>query len=143
MAQCGKIDEVSRKKWTDGVTPRINALRDQYWENKPEIDIERAKVYTRIYDECEADEVIIKKAKALHAYISEKTITIADHELIVGTEGKKNRSATICPEICIKWLADELDTVQTRPQDPYVLRDEDRKVLEEEIIPFWRIWTMN
>ena len=137
MAQCGKIDEVSRKKWTDGVTPRINALRDQYWENKPEIDIERAKVYTRIYDECEADEVIIKKAKALHAYISEKTITIADHELIVGTEGKKNRSATICPEICIKWLADELDTVQTRPQDPYVLRDEDRKVLEEEIIPFW------
>lgn len=137
MAQCGKIEEVSRKKWSDGVTPRINALRDQYWLNKPEIDIERARVYTRVYEECQAEEIAIKKAKALHAYISEKTITIADNELIVGTEGKQNRSATLCPEICIKWLADELDTVQTRPQDPYVLRDEDRKILEEEIIPYW------
>jgi len=142
MAQCGKINEVSVAKWTDGVTPRVNALRDQYWLNKPEIDIERAKVYTRVYKECEAEEVTIKKAKALHAYISEKTITIGDKELIVGTEGKQNRSATISPEICIKWLEDELDTVQTRPQDPYVLREEDKKVLVEEIIPYWKGKTM-
>ena len=137
MAATKDISSISRKKWTDGATQRVNDLRDQYWRNKPEIDTERARVYTRVYKENEAEDVAVKRAKALHAYVSEKTITIGDNELIVGTEGKKHRSAVLCPDICFHWLEDEMDTVQTRPQDPYILTDEDKKLLKDEIFPYW------
>ncbi|MDO4833961.1 MAG: formate C-acetyltransferase/glycerol dehydratase family glycyl radical enzyme [Bacillota bacterium] len=133
----GSTASQSRKKWTDGCTERINRLRNQYWNSLPEIDIERAIVYTRIYKETEGQETVIRRAKALQAYISEKTIRIADDELIVGTEGKKNRSATVCPDICFRWLADELDTMSTRPQDPYKISEEDKRILREEIFPYW------
>ena len=46
----------SREKWTKGATERINLLKDQYWKNKPEIDTERARIYTRVYKETEGEE---------------------------------------------------------------------------------------
>ena len=46
MACCGN-NNVERKKWTDGATDRINRLRDQFFRNKPELDVFRALVYTR------------------------------------------------------------------------------------------------
>lgn len=140
MATCGcgsDISKVERKKWTDGCTDRINRLRDQYWANRPEIDTERARVYTRVYKETEGEETVIRRAKALHAYVSEKTLTIGRDELIVGTEGKKHRSATVCPDICFRWMEGELDTMETRPQDPYVISEEDKQILRNEIFPYW------
>lgn len=128
----------SRQKWTMGATERINLLKDQYWKNKPEIDTERARIYTRVYKETEGEEVVIRRAKALHAYVSEKTIVIGDNELIVGTEGKKHRSAVVCPDICFHWLEGELDTMDKRPQDPYLISDEDKRILREDIFPYWQ-----
>lgn len=127
----------ARKKWKDGCTERINQLRNQYWSNRPEIDTERAVVYTRVYQETEGEPLAIRRAKALHAYVSEKTIHIADGELIIGTEGKKNRSATVCPDVCFKWMIDELDTMSERAQDPYYITEEDKRLLREEIFPYW------
>ncbi len=140
MATCGcgnDISKVKRNKWHDGATDRVNKLRDQYWENRPEIDTERAQIYTRVYKETEGEETAIRRAKALLAYLSEKSLTIGDKELVVGTEGKKHRSATVCPDICFHWIEDELDTMATRPQDPYIISDEDKKILREEIFPYW------
>ena len=133
----GNSKKVNRKKWEDGCTDRINRLRDTYWLNTPEIDTERARVYTRVYKETEGEETVIRRAKALQAYVSEKTICIGADELIVGTEGKKNRSATVCPDICFRWIRDELDTMSTRPQDPYFITEEDKKILREDIFPYW------
>ncbi len=126
-----------RKKWTDGATERINRLRDQYWANKPELDVERAVIYTRVYKETEAEDVVIRHAKALLAYMSEKTLTIGKDELIVGTEGKKNRSAVVCPEICYQWAEAELDTMATRPQDPYIISEESKEILKNVVFPYW------
>lgn len=129
--------KVGRTKWTDGCTERINRLRDQYWLNRPEIDTERARIYTRVYSESEGDETVIRRAKALHAYVSEKSLSIGDDELIVGTDGKKHRSAVVCPDVCFHWIEDEMDTMSTRPQDPYIITDEDKRILKEEIFPYW------
>ena len=115
--------KAGRMNWTDGCTERINRLRDQYWLNRPEIDTERARIYTRVYSESEGDETVIRRAKALHAYVSEKSLSIGDDELIVGTDGKKHRSAVVCPDVCFHWIEDEMDTMSTRPQDPYIITD--------------------
>ena len=71
MACCGN-NNVERKKWTDGATDRINRLRDQFFRNKPELDVFRALVYTRVYQETEAEDLPIRHAKALLAYMTEK-----------------------------------------------------------------------
>ncbi len=133
---------MERKKWDKGCTDRIDRLRDRYWENRPEIDTERARVYTRVYRETEAEDTVIRRAKALKAYVSEKSICIGKDELIVGTEGKKHRSATVCPDICFRWILDELDTMSTRPQDPYFITEEDKNLLRDEIFPYWEGKTM-
>ena len=136
MACCGD-NNVERKKWTDGATDRINRLRDQFFRNKPELDVFRALVYTRVYQETEAEDLPIRHAKALLAYMTEKPLVIGNDELIIGTEGSKHRSAVVCPEICYKWIEDEMDTMATRPQDPYQISEETKKALREVIFPFW------
>ena len=136
MACCGN-NNVERKKWTDGATDRINRLRDQFFRNKPELDVFRALVYTRVYQETEAEDLPIRHAKALLAYMTEKPLVIGNDELIIGTEGSKHRSAVVCPEICYKWIEDEMDTMATRPQDPYQISEETKKALREVIFPFW------
>lgn len=129
--------KIERSNWHDGCTKRINRLRDQYWEHKPEIDIERAVSYTRMYKETEAEDIIIRRAKAMYASIAEKTIEIGPDELIIGTYGKKPRAVVVCPDICWRWVKDELDTMATRPQDPYIISEEDKEILREEIFPYW------
>ncbi|MCL5070614.1 MAG: hypothetical protein M1308_06930, partial [Actinobacteria bacterium] len=130
--------KIKRSKWNDGCTDRINRLRDQYWEHKPEIDLERAVTYTRIYKETEAEDTIIRRAKAMHASIAEKTIEIGSNELIVGTYGKQQRAVVVCPDLCWSWVKDELDTMTTRSQDPYLISEKDKKIFREEIFMYWK-----
>lgn len=128
---------IKHEKWNKACNDRVNRLRDQYWEFPPKVDIERAKVYTRVYKENEAEDVIVKKALAFKTYFEERTVEIFDDELIVGTLGKEPRSAVICPDICWEWTKRELDTMDKRPQDPYAISDEDREILRNEIFPYW------
>lgn len=128
--------------WTKGCTERINLLRDAYWNYPPTIDIERAKVCTRTYQEHEDEDIIVKRAMAFRNYMAERPIQIMDHELIVGAEASAPRMFAFCPEISCTWVRDELDTVTTRAQDPYVLSDEDRETLRNEILPYWEGKTM-
>ncbi len=58
--------------WTKGCTDRINTLRDQYWNYKPCVDIERSEVFTRVYQETEDEDLIIRRAMAFKAYMSER-----------------------------------------------------------------------
>jgi formate C-acetyltransferase len=117
---------------------RIQALRDQYQNHSPAIDTERAVSYTKTYKETEALDPILRRAKSLYDYIADKTISIEPNELIVGTYGRQARSALICPEICWMWYEDELDTMATRPQDPYQITEADKEVLRNEVFPYWK-----
>lgn len=135
---CGaSADSVERTKWKNGVTDRINRLRDQYWEFPPTIDPERAISYTNTYQETEDEDVVIRRAKALYNYFAERTITINSDELIVGTYGRAPRAVLVCPEVSWMWYEDELDTMATRPQDPYQISEED-KIKLKEIFPYWK-----
>lgn len=129
------------KHWTVGTTERVNRLRDRYWDWKPEIDVERAVSYTKSYKETEAYDPCIKRARALYDYMKTKTVKIYEDELIIGTYGKQPRAAIISPEICMSWIMDELETVDSREQDPYIIKEEDKKVLRE-IAPYWEGRTM-
>lgn len=140
---CGaNIKKIKREPWTYGVTDRINRLRNQYWLYKPTVDTERAVSYTKSYQKNEAKDVCIKRAEALYDYMVERSIMIQPDELIVGTYGKQPRAVVVCPEIVTSWYEDEIDTMDTRPQDPYEISEEDKNILKNVVFPYWRGKTM-
>lgn len=129
--------KVARSHWTKGSTERVNRLRDSYFNYVPSIDIERAKVFTDAYQKYELEDMIVKRALAFKEYLATKSIGIYDDELIVGISGKKPRAFVFCPDISWMWVKDELDTIDTRPQDPYEISEDDREELRRVILPYW------
>lgn len=117
--------------------PRIDALMEEYWTHTPSVDIERARIYTRVYQETEGERMNIRRAKAFKAYLEEREIREPGKQLIIGDTALRARAGTVCPEFHSGWLCDELDTISTRKQDPYVLSEEDKAELRDEIFPYW------
>lgn len=117
--------------------PRIESLLKRYWESRPEVDIERARIYTQSYKETEGEHVIIRRAKAFRKYCDERHINIPEDQLIMGDTAIKPRAGAVDPIFHTGWLSQELHTISTRKQDPYYISPEDMKELEEEIFPYW------
>mgnify|MGYP006410508023 FL=1 len=117
---------------------RTDQLKEQYFTHKPAICLECAKSRTDVFKETEGEPIIIRRAKAIRRHCRTKTINIQDHELIIGNAGFGPRTACICPELSNHWLGDELDTVSTRPQDPYMITEDQKQLFKEEIQPYWQ-----
>ena len=80
---------------------------------------------------------ILLRAKAFRYCCETAPLVIQDNELIVGAPNGAPRAGAFSPDISWRWLRDELDTIGSRPQDPFYLAEEDKKVLREEIFPYW------
>ena len=119
------------------VTERISVLREKVLSTKPSVCTERAKFYTRIYQENEDKPVIIKRALALERTLKEMTIFIDDGELIVGNQSSQHRAAPIFPEYAVDWLPMEMDELDKRPGDAFFITDEHKKELLE-IAKWWK-----
>lgn len=117
--------------------PRIEELLKKYWECKPEVDIERARIYTKSYKETEGEDVLIRRAKAFKAYCETRDVNIPDYQLIVGDSARLPRGGVVDPIFHCGWLSQEIDTISTRKQDPYYISEKDSKELKEEIFPYW------
>ena len=116
---------------------RVARLREHYFTFRPAICVERALAYTRSYRETEGLATGVRRATALKRVCTEKSVTILPDELIVGMAAFQPRGAVICPEISWRWLEAELDTIATREQDPYDIGEEQKRVLREEVFPYW------
>ncbi len=117
---------------------RINRLKQRVLDTRPEVDLENARILTESYMETDGEPLVVQKAKAFKKQCEEKTVTIWDDELIVGCSGSKMRAGILNADTCWSILNDELNTISTRKYDPFYLRDEDRKIFEEIIRPYWR-----
>jgi len=121
-----------------GYLERIERLKKRLLSVKPEMDLENARLLTEGFREAEGLPLIVRKAHAFRKQCAEKTIFIGPDELIVGNSGSKVRGGILCADSCWSVLDNELDTISDRPYDPFYLRDEDRKLFEDEIRPYWR-----
>lgn len=117
---------------------RIEALKQQLFENKREVSIERALLYTESYKQTEGEPVVIRRAKATAYILDHVKISIRKDELIAGNRTIKPRSGIISPEMSPYWIDKELETMATRPQDAFVFTDEDKKTYSEVLYPFWK-----
>jgi formate C-acetyltransferase len=117
---------------------RIEYLKERVVNTRPEIDLENARILTKSFIETEGEPLPIRKAKTFRKQCQEKTVKILDKELIVGCSGSKIRAGILCADTCWSILDEELDTISTRKYDPFYLPEQDRKIFEEEIRPYWR-----
>ena len=120
------------------LAPRIRRLIQRFLETKPSLSIHRARALTEITKEQVGVPVVLQRARGFYRVCERLPIFIDDDELIVGHAGGKPRAAVVSPDICWRWLHDELDSVATREISPYDLAPEDKRALRDTIIPFWR-----
>ncbi|MCT4605448.1 MAG: formate C-acetyltransferase [Marinisporobacter sp.] len=117
---------------------KIQSLKNQLFENKREVSIERAILYTQSYKTTENEPSIIRRAKATAHILHHVNISIREGELIAGNRTIKPRSGIISPEMDPYWIYDELDIFEKRPQDSFYISEEDKKTYKEVLYPYWK-----
>lgn len=117
-------------------TDRVKRLRERFFTYKPNVDIERAVIYTRLFkesDELKDDPQIVAGAKAFATFLNERTIYIEDDQLFAGSFGRKPRAFQIYPETQGDDMVGEFRKLPTRSIDPFEYPEEDRVILEEKL----------
>ena len=116
---------------------RINFMKERVVNTIPEMDLENARILTESFRETGGEPLAIQKAKSFRRQCQEKTIKIWDQELIVGCAGSKMRGGILSADTCWSILDKELDTINERKYDPFILKPEDRQMFLDVVKPFW------
>lgn len=116
---------------------RLKRLKENYLKAVPSISIERAMIFTQVTRENPGKPLIILRAQAFRKACEEAPLLIQDDELIVGHPCGAPRVGTFSPDISWRWVRDEIDMIGTRSQDPFYISEEDKKVMREQLFPFW------
>jgi formate C-acetyltransferase len=117
---------------------RLHMLKKAYLEAKPSITIHRALAYTEIAKKYPGLPRNVLRAKGFRRACETAPMLIQENELIVGHPCGKARAGAFSPDTAWEWVRDELDTIDTRPQDPYFISEEDKKIMREQLFPFWK-----
>ena len=122
-------------------TPRVEKLRQRYLDIPNKVVIDVARLRTQSRKETEGEMFITRRAKSFSAIIRCVPLNIYPDELFVGWLFSEPRGTEI-PFNAITWTAfgleRELDTLSARKRDPFIIDDEDKKILKEEIYPYWK-----
>lgn len=121
----------------EDITPRLRALKDNFLKQVPTITTHRARAVTELTRENPGMPKVMLRAKCFKHCCETAPLVIQDHELVVGAPCGAPRAGAFSPDIAWRWLRDELETIGTRPQDPFFISEEDKRYMKEELFPFW------
>jgi formate C-acetyltransferase len=121
----------------NGITERLQKIKDNYMKYRPSITTFRAQAITKIAKENPGMPKILLRAKCFRYCCETAPLVIQEHELIVGAPNGAPRAGAFSPDIAWRWLRDEIDTIGTRSQDPFYISEEDKTILKEELFPYW------
>lgn len=122
----------------NGITPRLSALKENYLKQVPTITTHRARVITELAKENPGMPKNVLRAKSFKRCCETAPLVIQDNELIVGAPNGAPRAGSFSPDIAWRWMEEEIDTISSRPQDPFHISDEDKRIMREELFPFWK-----
>ena len=118
------------------MTDRIQMMKKRLLSTKPSISSERMKLATEAYQKFAGEATPIFRAKVFAYVLEHMSVVIGDGELIVGNQNKRFRCASLFPEYTGQWLADQIDTLPVRPNDPLDVPQKDR----DEILECLKWW---
>lgn len=113
------------------MTERIAMMKKRLLGTKPSISAERMLLATEAHQKFAGDAVPIFRAKIFAYVLEHMSVVIGDGELIVGSQNKRFRCASLFPEYTGQWLKNQIDTLSTRPNDPLDVPREDRDAILE------------
>lgn len=121
-----------------GSTERIKNLREISDKKcEPSISMERAVLLTEAYKKYEGCVSIpVLRGLAFKHIMENRTLYIEKGALIIGEKGHKPWAAPTFPELCCHSIED-FDNMNQREKVFFRVTDEDKKIQEEVIIPFW------
>lgn len=110
--------DIPQKKWQVSLGNFLNKLY---------LKLDRTKEFDNLID----------FSHALQYTLHNMTLTIYDHELIVGNPSAFRVGAPIHPDMGGLMMLPELDGLTNRPQNPIQTNSEQVRELHENIFPFW------
>ena len=116
---------------------RIHTLKERMLSEPRYASIEQAKIITETYQQHEDEPRVLQRAYALQAALARIEIRIEPEELIVGNRTAGVRAGVVFPESGSNWVNREFETLPTRAQDRFHVREEDIKYFREVIYPYW------
>jgi len=126
--------------------PRLRRLKAEYMDiingtngKGVEVCIERARLITESMKASEkSDEpMVIRRAKAISHYLSNRAVQFLDDNLLAGSTTSKAMGAPVYPELLGMSIWPELDTISTRDANPQKLSEEDAQTLNLDVFPYW------
>lgn len=119
-------------------TDRIDILKNKMLDAPRYASIEQARIITKVYQDNENLSISKKRALSLKASLEQLEIGVEQEELIVGNRTKGVRYGVVFPESGCSWVNREFETLPTRPQDQFLVKEEDIKEFRESIYPYWQ-----
>ena len=116
---------------------RIDCMQQRMEHRTPTICPERAEIITKVYQQTEGEPIVMRRAKAFEAILSQMTVSIEPESLIVGNQASANFAAPIFPEYSFNWVIDELDEFEKRTGDMFYIT-EDTKSRLRALQPYWQ-----
>ena len=125
--------------------PRLKALWEKHFTTKPAICGERARLITDFFRvhgfettaEGESWNPALRQGRVLEHLLKHKEARVEDDDLLLGTTTTNRVGVPVFPEFGGIAIWPELRSVSGRELNPYDIDDETRRVLNEEVFPFW------
>jgi formate C-acetyltransferase len=120
------------------IPPRLARLKAATLAEPRRVSVEQARIITASYRQTEGLPAILRRAEAFRECCRQMPIRVDPDELIVGNRTPGIRAGVVFPEASVAWIERELDSLPTRPQDPFAADAETKRVIREEIVPAWK-----
>lgn len=115
---------------------RIKGLKNVFLSATRSADTERAVLVTESYKNNEDKSEPMKRALSLRHIMENMTISIHDHELIVGCHAKNVRGTPLFPEYAAGWISKQMDDFSTRQGDRFAITEE-QKATMHKCLEYW------
>lgn len=118
---------------------RLHSLRETMLRTPYSVCIQKARLITEYMKSREAGvgPMILRRARALEYILGNAEVIIHPDELIVGSPASRRIAAMLHPDLSGLLLWPEIHDLRTRATNPLQITDEEIRLLEEEIFPFW------
>ncbi|MBO6128089.1 MAG: glycyl radical protein [Pseudobutyrivibrio sp.] len=130
-------ERIELNKGSVALLGREKRIYDSFQNSKSVVDVQRAKYFTESFRETEGQALSLRWAKALYNIAEKIDVVIDDSQLIVGRGGKTGKYGIIYPELDGCFLRQFVKQASSRVESPFEIDEDDIRVIEEEIAPYW------
>ncbi|MCE5334523.1 MAG: glycyl radical protein [Desulfobacteraceae bacterium] len=117
---------------------RIYKILNSFKNERPVIDIERARYFTESFKQTEGQPLVLRWAKALKHIAENITVYIDDNQLIAGRVGCQGRYGILYPELDGDFLDLALKDLPSRVESPFNISQADADLVIDQVGPYWK-----